>query len=286
MQTETALTQAYEDALKDGAASLERKAAATMAANEDAAAGAESAVGRAMERPGDTTPVGMAGKKPNFLRIVTTGDEAALDHAYNPHVLDDRQLRWRPLDGTDPNFEIPTTADPMGSKGTPAQIGDGSCGIAVSEGIQRDEGFAPRDEKLSVKKALDEGNFDPITVNSKRGNYRGGGMTNKQLAAHLEEEGAKTRVLRSKQLDNIYQTMTKGLKDGKKYALLVNAGSEANPAWHWVRYEGLSCSGGKAFAHIGDPWPGTSLKMPTKMLRGRINSVVEADFADFHKMMQ
>jgi len=285
LHNQTALASAYEDALKEGAAALERKAAIA-AEDAEAAAGAEGSAGRAMARPGETTPVGQAGSKPNFLRVVRRGDEAALDQAYQPHALSQRELRWRPLTGDDPDFDIPVKADPLNSKGTPAQIGEGACGIAVGEGITGDEGFVPRDEKLSVKQALDDGNFEPITVSSKQPNFGEGGMYDWQLSAYLESQGAKTRVIRVGRKTPVFKTMTEGLRNGKKYALLVNSGSEAEPAWHWVRFEGFSCSKGKAFAHIGDPWPGASLKMPTKMLRGRIQSVVEADFADFHKMMQ
>ncbi len=250
-----------------------------------AAAERQAMVGgtRAAARPGATSPALKSGTAANMAQPLS---ENLLNKIYEPHELTRRNIKpMEPLYDGDPTFELLIPTEPLNSGGTPMQVGNASCGLAAAEGGLRDVGYAAVAEKENLRTAIANRNFEPISASASQPNYKGGGMTGAQLAGHLGDHGAVTRIMLASKTKLILTEVQAGLRKGKQYYAGINNGTLANPSWHWVRVEGFTCSQGKAWVHIGDPWIGSSYKIPPKMLAARLDDIVEADWASFKAEM-
>lgn len=290
LSTETKLTDSWGKLLERDMIAAQKRMMAkeARAAAPTGSAGAPSAAPRqASARPGPTSPALAPGKAPNMARNLEEEFlDRVLDKVYEPHPLRGRNApAWDPLYPGDPTFEVPIDVPPLNSKGTPMQIGTGSCGLAVAEGGMRDIGFVAVPEKENLRVAVKSNNFGPFETTPGKPNFSGGGMTIHELGQHMYDHGAVVRKAMDVRGKPFLGYMTLGLRQGKQYYALVNNGTRANPSWHWVRYEGMTCSEGRAWTHIGDPWRGGSSKMSPRMLSARTYQLLEVDWRKLEAML-
>ena len=279
LSTETKLSGPWGELLEKNMIEAQKRMLAAERAEAAVAAGST----RASPRPGATSPALGPGKAANMAEDLI---EKQLTQIYQPHELTRRNVRaFDPLDDLDPTFELPIRTEPLNSKGTPMQIGAGACGIAAAEGGLRDIGYLAVEEKVNLHTAIRSQNFVPIQTKPGQANFTGGGMNATHLSRHLTDHGAVTKISWGVTNRPVLAGINAGLRQGKQYFAIVNSGTTARPAWHWVRIEGFTCSKGKAWVHIGDPWQGASFKMPPKMLSARMKDLVEADWSDFKAAM-
>lgn len=283
LSTETKLQGAWAELLEQDMIAAQQRMAGIETAEARAAGGAASGgARRASPRPGNTSPALGPGKAANMAENLAEQKlDRMLGDAYKPRGLSGRNsTAWDPLYDGDHTFEVPVEVAPLNSKGTPMQINRHGCGLAAAEGGMRDAGFTAVTEMENAQAAMKARNFGDLAVLDDAARFENGGMTARQLGRHLGSHGAKVRVARDARRTAMLGPLVQGVKQGKQYYILINNGSRAEPSWHWVRFEGMTCSQNKPWVHIGDPWRGASFKMPPRMFTARVLAIVEADWTD------
>ncbi|MFZ5791974.1 MAG: hypothetical protein ACOY3L_14880 [Pseudomonadota bacterium] len=252
---QTHLEGAYEDAIR----SWHANRAQSEAPIAERAGGSAAATG---------------GTRPNFIRYIGEKQGPNIEP-----VPTQEHLVFNRLDSSDTGFSPAVRQQPMNSGGTPPQLGNHTCGINVAEGMLRDAGFPPLTEPEAVGIAKIHGFYNAESIQQLdqfNARLQGGGMTYPQMQAYLEYHGASVRSTARPTLPSLANELGKG----RKIAVIINAGTDANPAYHWIRIEGFSCGkNGRLMVNIGDPWTGGSWAVRSDVLTRRMKAAVSADFS-------